>query len=512
MLNEFWSKIKSGSDIRGIATGDVLDENLELDNEIVRKISLAFATWIIKTSNLSCTSITVAIGHDSRISSSRIKNVMINALRSVGISIYDCGLTSTPAMFMSTYVLDCIASVQITASHHPFNRNGFKFFTSKGGFSESDIDEILTFAQDEDFPPLEKLGSVRNIDLMNYYSEKLLNIIKDGVNNYKNLKDSKILKDFKIVVDAGNGAGGFFVKKVLDVLGADTSASQYLEPNGMFPNHTPNPEDPKAMQSIVRAVKESGADLGIIFDTDVDRVAFVGKSGKEISKNKLIALASTIALKGNSDGVIVTDSVTSDYTKKFIENLGGKQLRYKRGYHNVISMAKKLNAKGVFSPLAIESSGHAAFKENDFVDDGAYFAAKIIVEMVNAKENGKNLEDLISNLVDAKESVSFRVKVDDENSGKILNDFKNYMRSNKFFQVDNENIEGIRVNNESKHQKGWILIRKSIHDPVLIIYAESYVDNGTKSLIGTVHSFLSKYKFLNLDEIKNFLAKNRNKL
>ena len=511
MLNEFWSKIKSGSDIRGVATEDIPDESLELDNETVEKISLAFATWIIKTFALSCSAITVAIGHDSRISSSRIKNVMINALRSVGVSVYDCGLTSTPAMFMSTSVLDCVASVQITASHHPFNRNGFKFFTLQGGFSEANIEEILTFAQNEDFPPLKKLGSVRNINLMNYYSEKLLNVIKSGIKRDENLKDSEILKSFKIVVDAGNGAGGFFVQKVLNALGADTSASRYLEPDGMFPNHTPNPEDPKAMQSIIEAVNQFGADLGIIFDTDVDRVAFVGKSGKEISKNKLIALASTIALRGDSDGVIVTDSVTSDYLKKFIENLGGTQFRYKRGYHNVISMAKKLGEKGLYCPLAIESSGHAAFKENDFVDDGAYFAAKIIVEMVNAKQEGKNLEDLISNLVDAKESISFRIKVGDEISEKILNDFRNYMRSNKLFEIDDENIEGIRVNNKSKHQKGWILVRKSIHDPVLIVYAESYVTNGAKALIGTVHSFLKKYKFLNLDEIERFLVKNRNR-
>lgn len=509
MLNDFWSKIKSGSDIRGVATDDIPGEDLELDNETIEKISLAFATWLSKTFSLACSSVTVAIGYDTRISSSRIKNVMINALRSVGVDIYDCGLTSTPAMFMANSVLDCLASVQITASHHPFNRNGLKFFTSQGGFSSANIDEILSFAQNEDFPPISKLGHVRNINLMNYYSEKLNGVIKNGIGIEQGKKDSDTLKGFKIVVDAGNGAGGFFVEKVLNVLGADTSGSRFLEPDGRFPNHTPNPEDPKAMQSIAEAVKESGADLGIIFDTDVDRVAFVGKSGKEISKNKLIALASTIVLRGKSEGVIVTDSVTSDYLKKFIENLGGTHFRYKRGYHNVISMAKKLGEKGVYCPLAIESSGHAAFKENDFVDDGAFFAAKIIVELVKAREEGKELEDLISNLVDAKESLSFRIGANEELSEQILNDFKNYVRSNKFFEFDKDNIEGVRANNKLKHQKGWVLLRKSIHDPVLIIYAESYVVNGAKALVGAVHSFLKRYKALNLDEVEKFLSKNK---
>ncbi len=509
MLNEFWSKLKSGSDIRGIATDDIAGEDLQLSNDTIEQVSLAFASWVMNSFKIPCSLVTIAIGHDSRISSLRIKNAMINALRRVGANVYDCGLTSTPAMFMATSVLDCLASVQITASHHPFNRNGFKFFTSQGGFSEADIEEILTLAQDKQFPEVAKPGSVRNINLMNYYSEKLLNVIRVGVGKSKDQRDSDILRDFKIVVDAGNGAGGFFVEKVLKVLGADTKGSRYLEPDGRFPNHVPNPEDPKAMRSIIDAVKESGADLGIIFDTDVDRVAFVGKSGREISKNKLVALASTVALKGQKEGVIVTDSMTSDYLTKFIENLGGTHFRYKRGYNNVISMAKKFGEKGVFCPLAIESSGHAAFKENDFVDDGAFFAAKIIVEMVNAKKENKNLEDLISNLIDAKEIVSFRINIDPELSDKILGDFKNYARSNKLLELDNDNIEGVRVNSNSKHQKGWILIRKSIHDPVLIVYAESYVGNGLKPIIGSVHAFLKKYKQLNLSEIEKFLEKNK---
>ncbi len=510
MLNDFWSKLKSGSDIRGVATKDIPGEELQLTNEIVEKISLAFAMWITDSFKVPCPLVKVAVGHDSRISSSRIKNVIINSLRSVGISVYDCGLTSTPAMFMATSVLDCIASVQITASHHPFNRNGFKFFTSKGGFSEVNIEEILTFAQNGEFPPIGKLGSVRSINLMNYYSEKLLNVIKNALGIEKDKKDSDLLKDFKIVVDAGNGVGGFFVEKVLNVLGADTKGSRYLEPDGKFPNHVPNPEDPAAMRSIVDAVKESDADLGIIFDTDVDRVAFVGKSGREISKNKLIALASTIALGDKKDGVIVTDSMTSDYLKKFIENLGGSHFRYKRGYQNVIGMAKKLGEKGVYCPLAIESSGHAAFKENDFVDDGAFFAAKIVSEMVKAKAQNKNIEDLIDNLVDAKESVALRIEADSELSDKILSDFKNYVSSNKLLELDNDNIEGIRANVNSKHQKGWVLLRKSVHDPVLILYSESYVVGAAKSIVGSVYSFLKRYKQLDLETVEKFLYKNKN--
>ena len=122
------------------------------------------------------------------------------------------------------------------------------------------------------------------------------------------------------MVDAGNGAGGFYADKVLKVLGADTDGSRYLEPDGMFPNHVPNPENEEAMASICEAVRESNADLGVIFDTDVDRGGAVDSKGNEINRNRLVAVASAIALEGNDGGTIVTDSITSSGLKEFIEN------------------------------------------------------------------------------------------------------------------------------------------------------------------------------------------------
>ncbi len=507
MLNEFWSILKSGSDIRGVATQGVENEEINLTNEVVEKISLAFAKWVCENMRIDYPMMTVAVGHDSRISASRIKNVVINTLRSIGVNVYDCGLTSTPAMFMANSVLDCSASIQITASHHPFHRNGFKFFNIDGGLSAKNIEEILQIAQNEDFPSITKIGNVRFVNLMEYYCEKLCKVIKDGIN----LKNEKPLKGFKIIVDAGNGAGGFFVSKILNPLGADTSGSIYLEPDGMFPNHVPNPENAQAMKSVSEATINSDADLGIIFDTDVDRAAFVDSEGKEISKNKLIAVSSVIALKNNPEGIIVTDSVTSDNLKAFIEKLGGTQFRYKRGYNNVIGMAQKINAQGTNCPLAIESSGHAAFKENGFVDDGAYLAAKIIVELVNSKCENKQLKDLIKDFTDAKENVSFRININgsdvDECADKLLNDLTDFVHSTKHLKLDKDNIEGVRINFNYLHQKGWMLVRKSIHDPMLVIYAESYVQDGILPMLNLVYPFFKKYNFLDLCDIEKILNK-----
>lgn len=127
------------------------------------------------------------------------------------------------------------------------------------------------------------------------------------------------LKGFHIVVDAGNGAGGFYATDVLAPLGADISGSQFLEPDGMFPNHIPNPENAAAMESVCRATVRAKADLGVIFDTDVDRGGAVDSKGDELNRNRLVAIASAIALEGNEGGTIVTDSITSSGLKEYIE-------------------------------------------------------------------------------------------------------------------------------------------------------------------------------------------------
>ena len=216
------------------------------------------------------------------------------------------------------------------------------------------------------------------------YSNILIDKIREEVNSSENYE--RPLEGKKIIVDAGNGAGGFFADKVLAKLGANIEGSQFTEPDGNFPNHIPNPENKQAMNSIKEAVIKNKADLGIIFDTDVDRAAIVSSDGKEINKNALIALISSIVLEENPNSIIVTDSVTSSGLSEFITNLGGFHHRFKRGYKNVINESKRLNEKGNESYLAIETSGHAALKENYFLDDGAYLIAKILIKMAKLKE------------------------------------------------------------------------------------------------------------------------------
>lgn len=496
MLNSVWRKIKSGSDIRGIAFGN--DESVELTNDVVKSITVAFAVWISKRKKLSLEDITISVGHDSRVSSLRIKNLVINTLRFLGVTVYDCSLASTPAMAMSIHILKTTASIQITASHHPKERNGFKFFTSEGGVSSSDISEILEIAKENPKFTSKQLSKIRIMDIMDYYSEKLKNIIKNGIVSTDNTQ--KPLEGLKIVIDAGNGVGGFFASKVLEPLGADVSGSIGLEPDGNFPIHIPNPEDSTVIEHASKLTLECKADLGIVFDTDVDRVAIIDSLGNMISKTKLIALTSSIVLEEFPNSIIVTDSVTNESLKTFIDKIGGSQLRYKRGYHNVISMAKKINSKGGECHLAIETSGHAAFKENNFIDDGAYLACKIIVKMINEKLRKRKLSDVIENFNAPVEEIDLRFPINSdsksESSEKVIKDLLTLAKSNKSIELDEENHEGVRLHFSAKHQNGWILLRESVHDPVLILHIESYTLGGMKSISDFMKQFLKKYSFL----------------
>ncbi|MBQ2847414.1 MAG: phosphomannomutase/phosphoglucomutase [Clostridia bacterium] len=485
-----YSKFKSGSDIRGYALGDEANP-LYMSDEMIMRSATAFAYWLKEKTGKE--NIFVSVGHDSRLSAQRIKSAVIKALTSNGVKVADCGLASTPAMFMTTVEISCDGAVQITASHHPKDRNGLKFFTRDGGLDGSDIADILKSAGELQNPLGNENGECSEYDFMARYAETLRNMIIDGVDD-KNDREHP-LKDMKIVVDAGNGVGGFYAKNVLAPLGADISGSIYLEPDGNFPNHAPNPENAQAMDCVSKATAEANADFGVIFDTDVDRAACVGKGGFEINRNRLVALASKIALTSCPGGTIVTDSVTSDGLAEFIAENGGKHLRFKRGYRNVINKQIELCESGIKCPLAMETSGHAAFAENYFLDDGAYLITRLIIEAAALSKQGTSLEELIGKLREAKEEKELRFKIlcnDFRPEGeKIISLFENIAKAHEGWKASEDNHEGIRINADSSCGNGWFLIRLSVHDPIIVLNAESDEDGGIMKMCKEIFKVIS---------------------
>ncbi len=503
MLKEPWKHLKSGTDIRGVALEGVEGQHVDLTDEIVEKIAAAFVLWLKEKTGKEA--LTVAIGRDSRLSGPRIMGVLEKTLKEKGVRVLLCALASTPAMFMTTVDLKTDAAVQITASHHPWNRNGLKFFLPSGGLEGDDIKEILTLCQEEKFAPNSPGGVSEEVSYMDTYAQRLREMIRQGVGG-----GQEPLKGFHVTVDAGNGAGGFYVSKVLEPLGCDCSGSEFLEPDGSFPNHIPNPENKEAMGFACRAVKRAGADLGIIFDTDVDRAGCVDSTGREINRNRLVALSSVIALQDNPGGAVVTDSITSSGLKVFIEqDLGGKHIRFKRGYKNVINKAIEMNKAGINTPLAIETSGHAALRENYFLDDGAYLATRILIEAAKMKKEGKNVVDLIATLSEPLESVELRFDITENDfrpaGEKLLSDLEEYGRK-MGWSVADDSFEGVRISFGEGDGDGWFLLRLSVHDPVMPLNIESNLKGGCKVLAEKLLSFLQDQSAVDLRPLKEFLA------
>lgn len=580
-------KLQNGSDIRGVALEGVPGEDVNLDINTSYFIGRAFARWLrnkycgYNTSSNNdaydccnsansneCFEFTISVGQDPRLSGFVLADTFIEGVLLEGVNVYNCGLASTPAMFMSTIFdsFDCDGAVMITASHLPFNRNGFKFFSKEGGLDKGDIKEILSIAAaiEEDFAtPVDsrhgavsgdaksgdlwcipsREGTMMKGELMDRYCRHLCELICDGIGVADN---SLPLEGLKIVVDAGNGAGGFYADKVLQPLGADVVGC-YLEPDGNFPNHIPNPENKEAMASICSAVKEHNADLGIIFDTDVDRSAAVDENGHEIARNGIVALAAALVGEKHPGTTVVTDSITSDQLAVFLESdLGMKHLRFKRGYKNVINKAIELNDAGEECYLAIETSGHAAIKDNHFLDDGAYLATLIVIKTAQLAAEGKKISSMISGLEEPADAIEVRMKLTGDDfaavGDRILAELEEWIRGNSdcssscsdstgsgnnsagsnncadssltidgssYFQLVEPNYEGVRAkfsnttagSNASPEVTGWFLLRKSLHDPIMPLNIESNQVGGCAVIAEKLRDFLARYEELDISSL-----------
>lgn len=489
-------RLQNGSDVRGVAMETEGGPPVNLTEEAVCRIAGAFAGWLAERTGKKTEALTVGVGHDSRLTAAQLTAAAVRGLRSRGVRVRSCGLASTPAMFMGTVFPETAfdGSIMITASHLPQNRNGMKFFTAQGGLDKGDITALLERASELAVPSGGAGGAGEPSALMDAYAAFLRGKIVDGAG-----VGDRPLEGLRIVVDAGNGGGGFFPRQVLEPLGADCSGSQFLEPDGRFPNHQPNPENREAMASIQAAVREAKADLGILFDTDVDRMSAVLADGDILSRNALIAAMAAILAPEYPGSTIVTDSVTSDRLTAFLEGkLGLRHHCFKRGYKNVINEAVRLNREGTVAPLAIETSGHGALKENYFLDDGAYMAVRLIIAAAGAARQGRELTSLLDGFEPAAAQAEYRIPIAGEGFaayGKQVLDKFRERALQKGIEIT-PSYEGVRLRFPGT---GWAMLRVSLHDPILPLNLEGGDETGLARIQTEVRSLLKGFDRLGLN-------------
>ena len=504
-MTALFSKVQNGSDVRGIAIATE-KESVTLTEGMVYYIAAAFGAWLAEKTGRPEAELRIGIGHDSRVTAERFAHAAACGL--ANSHVFLCGLTSTPAMFRSTLLAgsDFDGAIMLTASHLPFNRNGMKFFTKEGGTEKAEVAEILQNAaarakeeatDPEGFPVLPENAqtNAEPFDLISLYADSLKDYMIEAVGAEDRAHP---LSGLHIVVDAGNGAAGFFASRILEPLGADISGSAYLDPDGTFPNHVPNPENEAAMEAVCNATTDAGADLGVIFDCDGDRAAVVFSDGTEVNRNKLIALLSAIVAEEAPGSTIVTDSITSDELTAFLtDKLGLSHLRFKRGYKNVIDKGIELNEAGTRCELAIETSGHGAFRENSFSDDGAYICVRILIKMAKLRREGRQIEELIKDLTEPGDAKEWRYAIagDDFSAygDRVLEDLKAFAASHARFHVVEPNYEGVRIAFDDEEVKGWVLLRKSLHDPVMPMNLEAKEPGGVDILYGRLEAFLQQH-------------------
>jgi phosphomannomutase len=393
----------------------------------------------------------------------------------------------------------------VTASHLPPDRNGFKFFSTAApsGFTKLQVQSMgdlakthaATFMEENAWPNFssEEVLSTQRVNWMSIYADSLRQAILSNTHGMVP-NDEKPLTGLKIVLNAGNGAGGFF-QDVLESLGADVDASIHLEPDGLFPNGVPNPEDASMLQRTLAACEVAQADLGIMLDTDADRCGFVApriineitgvRSGYEaLNRNRLIALLGVVFAREKPGCAVVTDSVTSEGLSMFLsDKLGLKHIRYIKGYANVISRARELTNSGkANAELAIETSGHCAMRENGYLDDGTYTAVKIVSLVARERDDNRSrsrtLLDLIADMEELDEVCELRMTTKNSSLATMrdvfdvcVDEIDLHCNSNGVWCIDKENLEGIRLRFGSKGQ--FFMLRKSLHDPIISIQIEA---------------------------------------
>ncbi len=501
--NTSWLRLRSGSDIRG--------PEAQLTDARVEKLGYAFACWLARRTGRTPDTLRLAVGRDARASGERLKAALTRGITAADTDVLDCGMCAAPALFMTVEAGQEPAdgAIMVTAAVNAPGMNGFKFITAGGGLKPAEVSEILSLSLNVEVP--ERL--VVKWDARSQHRAALQHAAARW------LEDDalKPLLGMKVIVDARGSVGADYAR-FLEELGVETEGSLRPEDGGE-PLAILSPEDPATLDAVARSVLERRADLGVVFSADGDRAAIVDDAGKAVSRNRLIALIAAILLEAAPGATIVTDSVTSTGLSAFIAEWGGVHYRFKRGYRNVIDEAVRLNAEGIDCPLAIETSGHAAFQENDFLDDGMYLATRVICEALNRKREGQTLWSLIDDLQEPVESAEIRLPILDfedwepeEEAQEIVEKLLSHTLTHPEWQMAPDNREGVRItfNLDGGVNNAWLQLRMSVHDPVMVLNAESDIPGGVKRVLAELYDLIGDTKLLDPEPLGKALGNRQN--
>ncbi|MBD23304.1 MAG: phosphomannomutase [Alphaproteobacteria bacterium] len=406
----------------------------------------------------------INIAYDGRISSNNLKENLIKGFLEVGVNVNEIGLGPTPMLYYSCVAMNVSSGIIVTGSHNPKNHNGFKVVYNNLPFFADDLQKLKEEAKGFVFT---KTNAIRkNIDVKKRYLSRLL-------------KSFIQKKDLNIVWDAGNGSAGEIMKNLSDSF-KGKKIILFEKIDGNFPNHHPDPSDPKNLEDCQKYILKHKLDVGLAFDGDGDRLGVVDDKGRIIPGDKILLLLAKQMLKKKKIKVIA-DVKCSQVLFDQIKNLGGEIIMSQTGHSHVKNNLKKFNAH-----LAGEMSGHIFFAEGYYGFDDALYAAVKILEVIN--ENEKKLSELVDEIPNVFNTPEIRIECDDKFKFEVIKKVsKNLEKENKKII----NIDGLRVLNKD----GWWLLRASNTQPALVVRCESSTKDGLKNQKKNITEQLNKIDY-----------------
>lgn len=419
-------------DIRGLAEKD-------FDKEFALLLGKVHGTAIVEQGGSR-----VAVGRDCRATSDSYAEAVIAGMAASGLQVYDIGVCPTPLLYFSLFHLGLDGGIQVTASHNPSEYNGFKLCSGKSTIFGEQIQQVRTRMESGDFRERTG-GQVESYGIVAPYREHLLRDVP------------KLARPLKIVVDAGSGVGGPVAPPVFRHLGC-TVREIACTPDARFPIHHPDPTVPENLQMLIEKVREDGADLGIAYDGDADRIGAVDENGNILWGDELLILFARDVLKRHPGAVIISEVKCSQRLYDDIEKCGGKAIMWKAG-HSLL----KAKMKETHALLAGEMSGHMFFADRYFGYDDAIYASLRLLQIV--ADSRQPLSSLLADLPKSRSTPEIRVDCPDEKKFMIAEKAKEYFR--KHYEIID--VDGVRV----RFAEGWGLIRASNTQPALVLRFEA---------------------------------------
>lgn len=434
-------------DIRGVVEEDLTPEK-------VRELGLALGTYYSRRGVKAIT-----LGRDCRLSSESLRDALLEGLLDTGLAVTDLGMVPTPLLYFSIVHLKKDGGLMITASHNPPEFNGLKICVGKDAIWGPEIQEVRKIAEKGEY--VRGKGRVDHYDIVPAYRAFVL-------------RDIKIRRPLKVVIDAGNGTAGTVALPLLRDLGCEVHGL-YCEPDGRFPHHHPDPTQEENLRDLIAEVRRTGADVGIGYDGDGDRIGVVDEEGRVLWGDKLMVIFARDILSERKGGTFIADVKCSQVLFDEIERLGGKAIMYRTG-HSLIK--EKMRREGAL--LGGEMSGHMFFADRYFGFDDAIYASARLLEILS--KGSKKLSKLLEGLPPTYATPELRLECPDELKFQVIERLKAKV-SGRYDFID---IDGVRL----KFPDGWGLVRASNTQPALVLRFEAQSPERLKEIRELVEGLL----------------------